>query len=85
MSDFRTDLKAALVDELNIRWDGGVYGSICPQDIVDIRVSWDDGERYSPTFKVEVSLSGSRYPVRVSPEWMLSALLRAVLAIGDQR
>jgi len=92
MSDFRTDLKDALVDELNKNRAGGAYGSITPEDIVDVQVTWDDGdrtwddgERYSPTFEIEVSLLGSRYPVSVRPEWMLAALLRAVLAIGDAR
>lgn len=96
MSDFRTDLKAALVDELNSRWDGGVYGSICPQDIVDIDVYWNDGDRYDPTyggspndpptFEVTVTLSQDRggHRVKVSTAWTFTALLRAVLAIGDE-
>lgn len=96
MSDFRTDLKAVLVDELNSRWDGGVYGSINPEDIIDIRVTWDDGDRYNPTyggdstaptFEVEVTLSDARggQRVRVDTAWTFTALLKAVLAIGDQQ
>lgn len=96
MSDFRADLKAALVDELNSRWDGGAYGSICPEDIVDISVYWDDGDRYdptygdssndAPTFEVTVELSEERggQRVKVDTAWTFTTLLRAVLAIGDR-
>lgn len=97
MSDFRTDLKAVLVDKLNENWDGGVYGSITPEDIVDVSVYWDDGDRYdptygespnaAPTFEVTVTLSDARggQRVKVDTAWTFTALLRAVLAIGDQR
>lgn len=97
MSDFRTDLKAALVNELNNCWDGDAYGSITPEDIVDIQVTWDDGDRYdptygdspnaAPTFEVTVTLSDARggQRLRVGPAWTFTALLRAVLAIGDNR
>jgi len=91
---FQDDFKAALVDELNSEWDGGAYGSIYPENIVDIRVSWDSGDRYDPTylgdaivpgFEVEVvfTCGGNEFCRRVNTAWTFTALLRAVLAIGD--
>ena len=90
------DFKAALVDELNSEWDGGAYGSIYPENIVDIRVNWDSGDGYDsifylgaaivPGFEVEVvfTCGNERFCRRVSTAWTFTALLRAVLAIGDQ-
>jgi hypothetical protein len=95
-SDFRKDLKAALVEHLNRDWDGGAYGSITAGDIVDISVRWDDGDRYdptygdspnaAPTFEVQVILSEARGGDRVIVDtaWTFTALLRAVLEIGDR-
>lgn|SRR5512139_239900 len=92
---FQDDLKSALVDHLNRSHDSGAYGSICTEDIIDVRVTWDDGDRWdptygdsgsaAPTFSVEVLLSDDHHPggwVSVGPEWTFTALLRAVLAVG---
>lgn len=83
-------LRVAIANELCRQQPRGET-AVHPNDIEDIRVCWDDGdhtrddgERHSPRFQVEVSLSGSRYPRQISSERMLTAMLRAVLMIGDQ-
>ena len=92
---FQDDFKAALAAELNSEWDGGAYGSIYPENIVDIRVNWDSGDGYDsifylgdaivPVFEVEVGFTcgENEFCRRVSTAWTFTALLRAVLAIGD--
>ena len=91
---FQDDFKAALAAELNSEWDGGAYGSIYPENIVDIRVNWDSGDRDDPTYPSDAIVPGFEVEVvftcgenefcrRVSTAWTFTALLRAVLAIGD--
>lgn len=84
MTAFNTDLKALIAREL----------AVSPEDILDVRVDWDDGDRYSPTYPsenttptFEVSfllrdVNGTAGWRTMDTAWTLTALLRAVLGIG---
>lgn len=81
---FQQNLKLAMAVELGVTVD----------QIKDVRVVWDNGDRYdptypgdneAPTFKVEVTVAtpdGGTYFKELSPEFTFTALLRAVLEVG---
>lgn len=82
---FQDDLKLAMALELGVAVD----------DITGVAVRWDNGDRYdptypgenaAPTFEVDVTVRSvhGKYDRRtLSAEFTLTALLRAVLGVGD--
>lgn len=87
MEGFTKALRAAMAEEL----------CIDPADIVDVRVEWDDGDRYdptygdlgnvTPTFKVVVTtkavgLARDRADTEVSIDFVFTALLRLCLGVS---
>lgn len=94
---FQEDFRAAIVRRVNDdRWRTEDHitwrteDHITAEDIEDISVDWDDGDRYdptypgdneAPTFTVSVKLRGELIPRTLPTACTFTALLRAVLAL----
>lgn len=93
---YQDALRVAIANELCNRQS---YGEVAvhPDDIIDIKVRWDDGDRYDPTYgdspnaapTFEVGVTLKACPGRPTREWrtvsvetVFSTLLRAVLETG---
>jgi hypothetical protein len=89
---YKDALRAAIADQLN---KDTSFPTVLPRDIIDIQMSWDDGDRYDPTygdtpndapkFEIEVTLDVPGQPTlyrKVNVEIVFTALLRAVLETG---
>lgn len=83
---FQTSLKLAVALKLGVTVN----------DILDVDVRWDDGDRYDPTYpsdnvaptfevRVKVLDYGKEVWKSLEPEFTFTALLRAVLLVSDER
>lgn len=83
---FQTSLKLAVALKLGVTVD----------DILDVDVRWDDGDRYAPTYPsdnvaptfdvlVKVLECGKEVWKSLGPEFTFTTLLRAALLVGDER
>ena len=95
MSDLGEAVRVAIANALNRRAWGSEEPPVHPNDIDNISLSWDSGDRYNPTygadsepptleFNVEVAPNhpqrAHRLYVTVDVETVLTALLQAVIA-----